>query len=100
MIAAPAKHRGSWTMIVNEKVWNLKADKILDPILSKSGKIVATVIEKQGQWFLAINNKIVSNGYDYMASPVISPDETKVMIKAVKDKLYTRQLISLDTALN
>ncbi len=99
VIAAPAKDTGLWGLIVNQKYWNLGADKILDPVISPSGEVVATVIEKQGQWFLVVNNTIVSKGYDYMALPSFSPDESKIMQKAIKDHIYTRKLIPLHTKL-
>jgi hypothetical protein len=97
VIAAPAKNMGRWGLLVNQKYWNLGADKILDPVISPSGEFVAVVIEKQGEWFLVVNNKVVSEGHDYMTSPSFSPDESKIMQKGIKDRVYTRKLIHLNT---
>ncbi|MCF6247887.1 MAG: Tmc redox complex protein TmcD [Desulfobacula sp.] len=100
VIVAPAKDKGRWGLLVNQEYWNLEADKILDPIISSSGEIVAAVIEKQGQWFLVVNNKIMPEGHDYMTLPSISPDESIIMQKAVKDRVYTRSLIPLNAITN
>ena len=98
-LVAIFKDQETWTLAVNGKKWNLGADKVFDPCINSDGSIVSVVIEKQGQHFLVVNNHVVPAGYDFMAVPVISPDNTKIMQKAVKDGVYHRQIMSLDRIL-
>lgn len=95
-LAAILKDKEVWSLAVNQKNWNLSADKVFNPCISPDGSVVAVVIEKKGQYFLAVNHRIISKGYDFMADPVISPDNTKILQKAVKDGVYQRRVISLD----
>lgn len=95
-LAAILKDGETWSLAVNQKNWNLSADKVFNPCISPDGSVVAVVIEKKGRYFLVVNNQVVSEGYDFMASPLISPDNTKVLQKAVKDGVYQRLIISMD----
>ena len=98
-LVAVLKDKGFWTLAVNQKKWDLAADKVFNPCISSDGKIVSAVIERQGQYFLVVNNHVIPNGYDFMATPVISPDNTKILQKAVKDGVYQRMIMSIDKIL-
>ncbi|MCK5836756.1 MAG: PD40 domain-containing protein, partial [Desulfobacula sp.] len=98
-LVAVLKDKEFWTLAVNQKKWDLAADKVFDPCISPDGSIVCVVIEKKGQYFLVVNNRIIPNGFDFMTSPVISPDGTKILQKAVKNGVYQRQILSLNKIL-
>ncbi len=98
-LVAILKDEESWTLAVNQKKWNLAADKVFNPCISSDGSIVSVVIERQGQYFLVVNNHVIPKGYDFMATPVISPDNTKILLKAVKDGVYQRKIMSMDKIL-
>ncbi len=95
-LVALVKNKGFWSLAVNQKVWDIRADKIWDPVISADGKIISIVAEKQGQFFLIVNNKIVSDGFNWMFSPEISPDNDKIMQKSIKNGVYQRKIISLN----
>jgi hypothetical protein len=98
-LVAIFKDKEVWTLAVNQKKWNLAADKVFHPCINPDGSIVCVVIEKQGQYFLVVNNVIIPTGYDFMATPVISPDNTKILQKSLKNGVYQRIIISLDKLL-
>ncbi len=94
-LAALAKDKEFWTLFVNGKSWNLRADKMFSPCLSQDGNVVAVALEKKGKWFVAVNDKLVTGPYEMMDDPVISPDAGKILIKGVENGIYKRQVISL-----
>jgi hypothetical protein len=98
-LVAVLKDRGFWTLAVNQKKWNLMADKVFDPCISADGSIVAAAIEKQGRYFLAVNNRILPDDYEFMACPVISPDNGKLILKTLKNGVYRRSILSVDKIL-
>ena len=98
-LVAVLKEKEFWTLAVNQKKWDLNADKVFTPCISSDGKFVCVVIEKKGQYFMAVNNHLIPGGYDFMATPVISPDNTQIMQKAIKDGVYQRRILSMDKLL-
>ena len=94
-LVAVVKDQGTWTLARNGEVWNLKADKIFTPAISPDGSVVAVTIEKDGQAFVAANNRIIAGPYTFFADPVISPDNTKLLVKGIENGIYKRSIIPL-----
>jgi len=73
----------------------MAADMVFVPQISPDGSVVAVVVEKQGQYQLVVNKRVVASGYRFMAEPVISPDNAKVMLKGIENGMYKRKIIGL-----
>jgi hypothetical protein len=56
---------------------------------------VAVVLEKQGKYHLALNNKIIAKNFDFMTTPVFSPDQSKILVKGIEKGIYKRRVISI-----
>ena len=94
-LVAVLKNKGHWDLAVNKSPWNLSADKVFPPIVSSDGSLVAVVLEKQGKYHLALNNKIIAKDFDFMTTPVFSPDQSKILIKGIEKEIYKRRVISI-----
>lgn len=94
-LAAVLKNKGVWTLAVNGTLWDLSADKIFTPCISRDGSVVAVVIERAGSYFLAVNNQVIAGPYGFMTAPVISPDAQKILVKGIENGIYKRRVLSL-----
>jgi len=94
-LVAVLKNKGYWDLAVNDSCWNLSADKVFPPAVSSDGTLVAVVLEKQGKYHLALNNKIITENYDFMTTPVFSPDQSKILVKGIEHGIYKRRVISI-----
>jgi hypothetical protein len=94
-LVAVVKDQGTWTLARNGEVWDLKADKIFTPAISPDGSVVAVAFEKNGQAFVAVNNQTMAGPGTFFADPVISPDNTRLLIKGLENGIYKRRIIPL-----
>jgi hypothetical protein len=94
-LVAVLKDKGYWDLAVNGSRWNLSADKVFPPAVSSDGSLVAVVFEKQGKYHLALNNRIIAQNYDFMTTPVFSPDQSKILVKGIDGKIFKRRVISI-----
>jgi len=94
-LVAVIKNKGFWDLAVNQTQWNLCADKIFTPSISPDGSLVAVVVEKQGKYHLVVNNKIIAGNYEFLANPVFSPDQSKILVKGIEKGVYKRGILSI-----
>jgi hypothetical protein len=93
------KHQGVWDIAVNGKPWQIKADKLWNPVVSSDDTVLATRMEKNGQYFLVVNGRVFPEAFDLIFEPAISPANDKILLKAMKNGNYLRQILNLDTVL-
>ena len=98
-LVAVFKDQGFWDIAVNGKPWNIKADKLWNPIVSSNSEILATRMEKEGIFYLVVNGKVYQESFDMIFEPQISPDNDKILLKAMKNGIYLRQILTLDKVL-
>ena len=91
-LAAVYKHKGAWDLAVNQTPWQMGADKVFVPSISPDGSVVAVVVEKNSTCQLVVNNRVMASCFSFMADPVISPDGAQVMLKAMENGVYKRQI--------
>ncbi|WP_022664184.1 electron transfer complex subunit TmcD [Desulfospira joergensenii] len=94
-LVAVVKDKDFWTLIKDGSKWKLSCDKVFAPVISADGSILAAAVEKQGRWFVAANDELITGPYDCMADPVISPDNSKVLVKGIENGVYKRRIIAL-----
>jgi hypothetical protein len=93
------KNKGYWDVAVDGKQWNIKADKLWNPIISSNNEIFATRLEKDKQFYLCVNGKMYKESFDMIFEPAISPDNDKILLKSIKNGIYTRQILNIDNIL-
>ncbi len=98
-LVAVYKNKGRWDIAVNEKPWNIKADKLWNPVISHNNEIFATRMERDNQFFLCVNGKVYNENFDMVFEPAISPDNDKILLKTIKNGVYTRQILNIDNIL-
>ncbi|MBU1697001.1 MAG: hypothetical protein KKD21_08160, partial [Proteobacteria bacterium] len=76
-----------------------KADKLWNPVVSFNNEIMATRMEKDGGFYLVVNGKVYQERFDMIFEPQISPDNDKILLKAMKNGIYLRQVLTLDKVL-
>lgn len=103
MLVAVFKDKGFWDIAVSRKghviSWGLGADKLWTPVISPDHTIAATRMEKNGRYYLVVNGKTYPKDFDMMFDPRISPDSDRILLKAIKDGIYYRQILPLDKVL-
>jgi len=98
-LIAVFKHQGAWDIAVNAKPWRLSADKLWKPVVSRDNTITATRMEKNKGFYLVVNGKVYKERFDMIFEPKISPENDKVLLKAMKNGIYSRQVLTLDKVL-
>ncbi len=99
LLIALYKDQEAWDIAVNGKTWNLGADKLWAPVISPNSEILASRMEKGGRWYLVVNGKVYQENFDMVFEPVISPDNNKILLKTLKNGIYSRQILPLDSIL-
>ena len=56
-------------------------------------------MEKDEGFYLVVNGKVYQESFDMIFEPQISPDNNKILLKAMKDGIYLRQILTLDKVL-
>lgn len=98
-LIAVFKHKGVWDIAVNAKSWKLSADKLWKPVVSRDNSIAATRMEKDKGFYLVVNGNVYKEKFDMIFEPKISPENDKILLKAMKNGIYSRQVITLDKVL-
>ena len=98
-LTAVFKDKGYWDFAVDQVPWNIKADKLWRPVTDSNNEIIATRMEKDGKYYLVVNGKIYGQAFDQVFEPEISPDNDKILLKAIRDNIYSRQILTLDQIL-
>lgn len=96
-LVAIVKNKGHWDLVINGIPWNLKADKLWRPVFSSDNKIFATRMEKDGKYYLVVNKRIYSEPFDKIFEPQIDPDNNKILLKSIRNGIYSRQILAIDT---
>jgi hypothetical protein len=95
-LVAVCKHKGSWDIVANDSPWGLGAEKLWAPVISTDSRWCVTRMEKNKKQYLVVNAKVYNEPMDQVFEPVISPDNSKVIFKSIKDGLYSRKILELD----
>ncbi len=93
------KYKDYFDVAVNSKPWNIRADKLWNPVISQDDKVIAARMEKEGKFYLIVNGRVYKEAYDMVFEPEISPDNDKILLKTIKNGIYTRQILALDNVL-
>jgi len=93
-LAAAAKHDGRWTLLVDDRLWDLRLDQIRPPVFSPDGRLVATVVETGGRFGLAVDGRLIPGTYEALWQPVFSPDGDRVLVRGIADGIYRRQVLT------
>ncbi len=95
-IAAVAKDDDSYTIVVNETVWDDKFDMAWKPVFSPDSQYVAAKVEKSGKYTIAVNGKCWSRICDMAWDPVFSPDGASILCRSIENGKYYRRVIPID----
>ncbi|MCG8643594.1 MAG: Tmc redox complex protein TmcD [Desulfobacterales bacterium] len=98
-LAACCKEADTWDLVVDAVPWHLNADKLWAPVISDDGSVIAARLEKDHAGYLAVNGKVLAKAFDWVFEPAISPDGSKILLKTIKNGIYSRQVLSLDHVL-
>lgn len=98
-LVAVFKNQGFWDIAVNGTAWNIKADKLWNPVVSSNCDIMAARMERNGGFYLVVNGKVYPERFDMIFEPQISPDNRKILLKAMQNGIYIRQILTLDKVL-
>jgi hypothetical protein len=95
-IAARAKLKEQWTMIVDGQFWNGRYERIWKPVLSPDGSRVAAKVEDKGAYTILLDGAPYKETYDEVWDPIFSPNGNTILIKAVKNNKYVRIVAPLE----
>jgi hypothetical protein len=98
-LVALFKYKDYFDVVVNDKSWNIRADKLWSPVVSSNDEVIATRMEKDGKFYLVVNGKVYKEAFDMVFKPKIGPDNDKILLKAIQNGIYIRQILSLENVL-
>lgn len=93
-LAIAYNEKGNWDICLNDCSWGLSAQKVWLPSISLDDATAATRFEKKGRHYLAVDGKICSKSFDQVFQPHVSSDGQAIILTAIKDGVYTRQVLS------
>ncbi len=96
-LIAVCKNNDSWDIVINSKPWGLQASKLWKPVISSNGQWCATRMEKNKKQWLVVNGTVCKASFDQLFDPVISQDNSKILIKSINNGIYSRQVLELET---
>ena len=96
-IAAVAKDREKWRILVDDRLWPGDFDMVYQPVFSPGSDTVAVKVEKAGKFGLVLNGKPWSVKFDAIWEPVFSPDGTHIMVRSIENDVYSRRVMPVST---
>jgi hypothetical protein len=97
-VAAAVRDVDRWTIAVDGKPWNTGFDMVWDPGFVNGGDSVLAKVEKDGRFAIAKNGSVWTPWFEALWDPVVSPDGSKALLKYIDDSIYTRQVVSINDA--
>jgi hypothetical protein len=76
-------------------VWTNYFDMVFTPVFSPDSNFVAVKFEQNGKYGIALNDRLWGGGYDEIWDPVFSPAGDKMLLRTLKDGIYSRHVLSL-----
>jgi hypothetical protein len=68
---------------------------VFKPVFSPDSRYVAVKFERNGKYGLALNDRLLEDGWDQIWDPVFSPAGDKILLRTLKDGIYSRQILSV-----
>jgi hypothetical protein len=95
-VAARAKVKELWTMIVDGQFWDGRYERIWSPVISPDGTRVAAKVEDRGSYTILLDGVPYKDSFDEVWDPIFSPNGDSILIKAIKDNKYFRTVAPLE----
>lgn len=94
-IAALAKDDDQWTVLVDDKRWKNRFDRIWPQVFSPDSRHIMAKVQKNSYYTIAIDDHCWINGCDMLWPPSFNPEGDKVLIRSVENGVYYRRVLPL-----